>query len=145
MSLPSLPWIILTIQEVISSTGIFLFVQFLRHFLKTFKQFPAWDKALKCIAIIEPLVSLANFLIEPHLLGKWNGLLDAFSNFLFVVGLFMILITFIKYLKNSGQLLRVLKIAAIPASVFWCIGFGSTFLFGLLYDRFGIKPPHLMN
>ena len=141
---PNHPAILLTIEYFIHSLGILLFVQFIRYFLKTFEKYPRWDTALKTIAIVHPLSEWAAFFIEPHLAGKWNGSMAALTFFVFVVGLFMILITFLKYLRSQGQSLVVLKIAAIPAAIFWSFGIGMVFFFGLLSDRFDVPTPPFM-
>ena len=47
------------LSNLIWTSGIFLFVQFIRYFLKTFNRFPIWDKALKIIALAHPIVSIA--------------------------------------------------------------------------------------
>ena len=133
--------IIYTIDGMVWSSGIFLFVQFLRYFLRTFERFPTWDKALIVIGLAHPIVSVARFFIEPHLMGRWSGLLAGASYFLFLVGLFMILITCLKYIRSSSQFSRVLLVSAIPASIFWSFGFGLLFLFQLLNERYGVEPP----
>ncbi len=142
---PNQPSILYTIEYLIWTSGIFLFVQFIRYFLKTFNRFPIWDKALKIIALAHPIVSIARFFIEPYLVGKWSGLLEWSSYFLFVAGLFMILITFLKCIRSSSQFSRVLLVSAIPASIFWSFGFGLSFFFQFLFERFGVEPPEFIN
>jgi two-component system, NtrC family, sensor kinase len=142
---PAHPFILFVIEALIKSSGIFLFVQFIRYFLKTFNRFPDWDKALRCISIIQPIGFLLNFFISPYLTGKWDGTLETFADFLFDTGLFMILITFLKFLNKSDRLATVLIISAIPASLFWAIGFTITSLFSFLYNRFGIEAPSFVN
>ena len=142
---PNQPSILYSIEYLIWTSGIFLFVQFMRYFLKTFNRFPIWDKALLGIAFAHPIVSIARFFIEPYLVGKWSGLLEWSSYFLFVVGLFMILITFLKCIRSSIQFSRVLLVSAIPASIFWSFGFGLSFFFQFLNERYGVEPPAFIN
>ncbi len=53
----------------------------------------------------------------------------------------MILITFLKFIKQSDRLATVLKISAIPASIFWSFGFTLMTLFDFLNVRMGVPPP----
>ncbi len=142
---PGQPFILYIIDALIKSSGIFLFIQFIRYFLKTFNRFPNWDKALRCISIIQPIGFLVSFFISPYLTGKWDGTLETFADFLFDAGLFMILITFFKFLNKSDRLATVLIISAIPASLFWAIGFTVSSLFTFLYNRFGIESPSYVD
>ena len=50
----------------------------------------------------------------------------------------MILITFLKCIRSSSQFSRVLLVSAIPASIFWSFGFGLSFFFQFLFERFGV-------
>ena len=142
---PNQPFILYTIEHMIWTLGIFLFVQFIRYFLKTFNRFPTWDKALKIIAFAHPTMTIATFFIEPYLIGKWSGVLPEVSFFLFIVGLFMILITFLKYIRSSILFSRVLLVSAIPAAIVWSFGFSLTFFFGVLFERFRVEPPEVIT
>ena len=142
---PSEPIIIFFVHFLIKTTGILLFVQFSRYFLKTYDQFPTWDRALICIAIIHPAAFIASFFIEPYLIGKWNGLINALSDFLFIVGLFMLLITYLKFINTRDKLTKTLQIAAIPALIFWAFGFSLTLTYNFLFKRYGVAYPDFVN
>jgi two-component system NtrC family sensor kinase len=124
--------------------GIFLFVQFSRYFFKTFEKFPAWDKALKLIAIAQMVEALASFFIEPYLTGKWSGALNSLSNLLFCIGLFMIMITNFKFIKRADRLTKVVLVAAIPASLIWFFGFTILYADAFVEDRFGTTTPNFI-
>jgi signal transduction histidine kinase len=128
-----------------SCFGIFLFVQFSRYFFQTYNKFPIWDKALKLVAIFQMSEALCTFFIEPHLTGKWNGALSSFTNLMFVAGLYMILITYLKFIKSKDKLTITLLIAAIPATIVWVFWFSLSYTYGFLADRFGIKSPDWVN
>lgn len=141
---PNHPSILYTTETLVWASGIFLFVQFMRNFLKTFNKFPLWDKALQVIAFAHPIAAVARLIIEPYVTGSWSGLLPWISQFLFIVGLFMILITFLKSARSSSKFSRVLLVSAIPSSIFWSFGFGLEFLFETLKERFGVEPPRFI-
>lgn len=142
---PAHPLVLYSIEYFVKSTGILLFVQFTRYFLKTFNHFPKWDRALKYIAVIHPSIVITSFFIEPHLTGKWNGVLNNLSELSFTIGLFMLLITYLKFLNSPDRLTRVLQISAIPALIYWAFGFALMYSFNFLTSIYNIEPPKFIK
>ncbi|WP_426670354.1 ATP-binding protein [Mucilaginibacter sp. McL0603] len=142
---PTLPVIRSVIVAIVNCFGVFLIIQFSRYFFRTFDRFPVWDKALKFIAISQMAEALCSFFIEPYLTGKWSGTLSSLSDLLFSIGLFMLMITYFKFIKGADKLTRVVLISAIPASVNWAFGFGLLDSYAFMADRFGVSPPNFIK
>jgi len=142
---PDSPGVLMWAFEIVNALGIFLFVQFLRYFLKTFEKVPRWDRFLRMISLLSPLAFYGALFIEPHLSGRLNGMAYYISEFIFDAGLLMILITLILHRKDQNPLTNILITAAIPPSFFWAFGFTSRHLYYFLNDHYNVAFPAIIR
>ncbi|MEP7164667.1 MAG: ATP-binding protein [Ferruginibacter sp.] len=117
-------WVVPSMNKYVQYLGfawafILLFlVQFIRHFFNTFKKYPKWDKFILGLAILNVLLTLADFLF-PTLPPGWGTVL-----MLLVISLlngipFCLLITLLLFVRKANRFQKLVIVGALPLMFFY--------------------------
>jgi two-component system, NtrC family, sensor kinase len=120
-------------------------IQFIRFFLKTFLNYPRWDRFLQLLNIFQVISTILVLSIELLHSGKWlwyEGIIAVST--LSVFGM-TTLITFLIFLGKKNRLIKLLIIAALPAYLTWAIFFPIPNFYGLANEMSGVKIPDLVD
>jgi len=119
-------------------------IQFIRFFLKTFLNYPRWDKFLQWLNIFQVMSTILVLSIELLHSGKWlwyEGFIGMST--LSLTGI-MTLITFLIFLGGKNRLFKLLIIAAMPLYFTWAVFFPISNFYGLSNEMSGLKVPNLI-
>ncbi|MBD0368183.1 MAG: hypothetical protein ICV53_19030 [Flavisolibacter sp.] len=119
----------------------FFLVQFIRHFLKTPVNYPKWDRYLFSLGILQAIMGIPAFFIEPSLSGKWNGLTTDVTYLLWGLIHLSILTTFFYFIREQNKSIRLLIIAALPAFCIWGLEYIVVEAYNVLNFRLNVPFP----
>ncbi|MBD0293889.1 MAG: hypothetical protein ICV84_01615, partial [Flavisolibacter sp.] len=123
----------------------FFLVQFIRHFLKTPVNYPKWDRYLFSLGILQAIMGIPAFFIEPSLSGKWNGLTTDVTYLLWGLIHLSILTTFFYFIREQNKSIRLLIIAALPAFCIWGLEYIVVEAYNILNFRLNVPFPQFIR
>ncbi|HEX8334610.1 MAG TPA: ATP-binding protein [Segetibacter sp.] len=119
----------------------FSVAQFVRHFLKTYKYYPRWDKVLFILIILAITSPWIMILIDPYISFEWKGVPEIINTVIFSASMTSLLITFFLPRKEESGYSMLSVIAAIPAFLVWSFVYGVSSFYGFLEIRYSAKRP----
>ncbi|MBC7873714.1 MAG: hypothetical protein H7Y01_06955, partial [Ferruginibacter sp.] len=120
----------------------FLVTQFVRHFLKTYKYHPGWDKLILALITLMVTTSLVRRFVFKDLIPiSWKGLSDFISDMVFALLMTSLLLSFLLFRKNKDRLTNLSIVAAIPIFLLWSFGYGLRGIFKYLSIRYNTTTP----
>ena len=118
---------------------------FVRHFLKTFKHYPRWDKVLKVLMIMWTVgfvaTAISDFIIPFH----WFRIPYLITGAIFSVFCLSLLISFFLPKKEHIPFMNLSIIAASPLLFNWAVNIGLTNIFRHLNLRNGTPIPRFVK
>ena len=122
----------------------FLVTQFVRHFLKTKKYYPKWDKILSVLLILMLSTHIAQRLFFADIFTKSSlPVAKLFVTICFIGLMICLLLSFIFFKKEKDSFTNMASVAAIPTFFLWSIGYGGSQLFTFFSSKYQIKPTPL--
>src|SRR6266542_508261 len=134
---------ILYLNQFTLNFGVLFYLQFVRHYSRTFHYLPRWDKVLQGVVILLLLSSVC-FFVEPSLSGRMNGVANAAYYFIGDAGLFSILITLILLLQKRIRSARLLIFSALPTLIFEPFSYTILNLYDFVIVKNGKAYPELV-
>ncbi len=115
----------------------FIFIHFVRYFLKTFTRFPHWDKYLVVLSIFQVIgllsVCFASSVFQINLAAA-SHFSDNAIKLVYGVSL---LITLSLYIRDHDRIIRLMLIALTPILFLQVLTYILAIIYHLYYSRFG--------
>ncbi len=133
--------------EIIFTHVAFFFsvTQFVRHFLKTFKYYPRWDKLLLILTIINLSYSFSSVAFDFHLPYSARAIPGLIGSLFFTATILALLLTFM-FPKKERDKFTILSIwAAIPVFLVWIFIYGTNSVNSFFTARYNFVTPPIFE
>ncbi|HEY6082490.1 MAG TPA: response regulator, partial [Chitinophagaceae bacterium] len=120
-----------------SSLVGFIFIHFVRYFLKTFSRFPRWDRYLLIFSIFQVIGLLSACLASSVFHINLAAVSHFSDNAVKLVYSISLLITLFLYIRDQDRIIRLMLIALTPIVSLQAITYTLALIYHLYYPRFG--------
>ena len=131
------PQLVLYLYIFSNSIAGFILIQFVRHFLKTFQKFPAWDKYLVVFSFIQIFVLLFSGLSSAIFKTNLSSISHLSENVDKLVYSIFLLVTLSLYVRNKDRITRLMIIALTPIILLQLAAYVIAVITGTYSARFG--------
>ncbi|HWJ27384.1 MAG TPA: 7TM diverse intracellular signaling domain-containing protein, partial [Flavisolibacter sp.] len=136
------PWLIPIFDKIVTFGLFFLSVtQFVRHFLKTFKYYPKWDRVIVVLALTTVVFNLAADYWDMHLPYSQLGYPRIVFAVLFSSWMLSLLISFFLPKKESDRFTNLAIMGAVPVFCIWTFVYTIDNVSSVIRDRTGKPRP----
>ncbi len=123
-----------------------LVTQFVRHFLKTYTNYPGWDKVLLFLLALMLSTALAGHFFFNDIFSKSaEGYAELIVSIIFALNMIALLLSFLFFKKQRDRLTNLSVVAAFPVFFLWSVGYGSSTIGLFLIEKSGKTPPAFLQ
>ena len=133
--------------EIIFTHVAFFFsvTQFVRHFLKTFKYYPRWDKVLLTLTIINLSYTFSTIAFDLHQPYSARGIPGLIGSLFFTATIISLLLSFMFPKKERDKFTTLSIWAAIPVFLVWIFIYGSSSVNSFFTVRYNFVTPSIVQ